>query len=145
MNDIVARFETACRECGLKLTLQRLEIFRELLVATDHPSADTVYARLRDRFPALSRDTVFRTLATLAAHGLISKVETQDSVARYEVVRQKHHHFICRQCGTIVDFLWPEMEAMLLPTEATACGCVENTSVIAHGICLSCLASRRQG
>jgi len=144
VDEILTRFETACRESGLKLTHQRFEIYKELLLATDHPSADTLFLRLKDRFPALSRDTVFRTLSTLADHGLIAKVDTLESVARYEVALRRHHHFICRRCGVIVDFVWPEIETMRLPSSVASCGQVDQTSLVAHGICEACLKSRKQ-
>ena len=38
-------FEQMCKDAGLKVTHQRLEIYRELLGALDHPSAETLYKR----------------------------------------------------------------------------------------------------
>ena len=42
----LADFENACRKIALRLTPQRLEIFRELAKATDHPSAEILHQRL---------------------------------------------------------------------------------------------------
>jgi Fur family transcriptional regulator, peroxide stress response regulator len=39
-------FEKACRAAELKVTHQRLEIYRELVQAKDHPSADILYKRI---------------------------------------------------------------------------------------------------
>lgn len=44
-------FGEACKEAGLRLTHQRLEIFRELAEATDHPSPEIIYNRLQKRLP----------------------------------------------------------------------------------------------
>ena len=77
-------FETACRESGLKVTHQRLEIFRELAAADDHPTAETLYNRLQKVMPTLSLDTVYRTLTTFEEHDLISRVQTTESHARFE-------------------------------------------------------------
>ncbi|MBC8317138.1 MAG: transcriptional repressor, partial [Desulfobulbaceae bacterium] len=55
-------FEKACRKANLKITHQRLEIFRELAKALDHPSAESLYKRLQKKLPTLSLDTVYRTL-----------------------------------------------------------------------------------
>ena len=76
-----SRFETACRKAGIKLTHQRREIYSELAASDDHPSAETLHRRLIQKIPMLSLDTVYRTLATFARHGLIHKVETAESQA----------------------------------------------------------------
>lgn len=87
-----ALLEEACKNAGLRLTHQRLEIYRELVAACDHPSAETLHQRLRKRIPTLSLDTVYRTLATLAEQGLINRVETLESQAHFEATSRRHHH-----------------------------------------------------
>ena len=46
-----------------------------------------IYQRLRERLPTISIDTIYRTLTTLASHGLISRVETAENLSRFEVTR----------------------------------------------------------
>jgi len=104
LEEQLAAFEQACRDAGLRLTHQRLEIFRELALATDHPGAELLHQRLREKIPTISLDTVYRTLATFASQGLINKVETIESQARFEVSQMQHHHLICRKCKQIMDF-----------------------------------------
>jgi Fur family transcriptional regulator, peroxide stress response regulator len=132
-------FELACRKAGLKATHQRLEIYRELLQATDHPTADTLYQRLRLKLPTLSLDTVYRTLATLANRGLISKVETAESLARFEVPRIRHHHLICRKCGEIMDFVWSLLDEAPLPGEIMSWGKIDHKSLVVYGTCNRCM------
>jgi Fur family peroxide stress response transcriptional regulator len=67
-------FDDACRKAGLRVTQQRLEIYRELMAATDHPSAESLHQRIR--MPTPSLDTVYRNFAALVRGGLINKVET---------------------------------------------------------------------
>jgi Fur family peroxide stress response transcriptional regulator len=131
-------FEQACRKVGLKLTHQRLEIFRELAVACDHPSAETLYKRLQKRMPTLSLDTVYRTLATFEKHHLITKVETVESQARFEADMDLHHHAICRQCGAITDFNWNSFDAVQLPKEISGWGRIDKKNITLHGICGKC-------
>lgn len=138
-------FEHACRTVNLKLTHQRLEIFRELAVACDHPSAETLYKRLRKMMPTLSLDTVYRTLATFEKHHLITKVETVESQARFEADMDRHHHAICRQCGAITDFSWSSFDAVRLPKEISGWGRVDKKNITLHGICGKCATASRQG
>ena len=135
----MAAFEEACREKGLRRTPQRLEIFRELAFSGDHPTAETLYQRLRGRMPGLSLDTVYRTLGTLARHGLIHRVDTAESQARYEVADTQHHHLICDRCGSISDFAWVETDAAALPSEVEAWGSAHRKVVVVYGTCRACL------
>lgn len=107
----------SCRKAGLKLTQQRLEIFRELAEAGDHPTAETLHRRLLSRLPSLSLDTVYRTLATFEQYGLISRIDSVESQARFEMAAQGHHHVVCRMCGKITDFQWHRFDETSLPPE----------------------------
>lgn len=133
-------FEETCRKAGLRLTPQRFEIYRELAVAVDHPSAETLHARLLEKMPTLSLDTVYRTLGTLAEYGLINRVVTVESQARFEVTRLLHHHLICKKCKQIVDFKWQFIDQVELPAAVDGWGRVEQKSMVAYGVCKDCLA-----
>ena len=134
----LSSFETACRSAGLKLTHQRQEIYFELANAIDHPSAETLHQRLLKRIPTLSLDTVYRTLATFNLHGLIQKVDTVESQARFEVTYKRHHHLVCRECREIIDFHWPRIDAAALPDEIKSWGKVDSKNVVVYGVCNKC-------
>jgi Fur family peroxide stress response transcriptional regulator len=131
-------FEQICKDAGLKVTHQRLEIYRELLGAHDHPSAENIYKRLEKRLPSLSLDTVYRALATFEKLKLVHRIETSESQARFEATNQHHHHFLCGTCGQIYDFPWQSFDAMHLPPELVTIGVVDSASVVVHGICTIC-------
>ncbi|MGV8075147.1 MAG: Fur family transcriptional regulator [Syntrophobacteraceae bacterium] len=132
-------FETACRNVGLKVTHQRQEIYRELLAATDHPTAEALHQRLRTKLTTISLDTVYRNLAVLVEHGLVNKVETPESLSRFEVAVSRHHHLICRKCGDIVDFTWSLIDEVVLPDEIGSWGMIDQKNVVVYGICKKCL------
>ncbi|MCK5913621.1 MAG: transcriptional repressor [Desulfuromusa sp.] len=132
-------FVEVCREKNLRLTPQRLEIFKALMQATDHPTAEILHQRLILRMPTLSLDTVYRTLGTFVNLGLASKVETSESQAHFEVSQMRHHHLICRKCHNIVDFQWQYMDEAILPEEVFSWGQIEHKSIIVYGLCHKCL------
>ncbi len=134
----LASLKDKCQEKGLKLTHQRMEIFRELASATDHPSAETLYARLNTKLPTLSLDTIYRTLATFEEHGLAARVDTVESQARYEAELDQHHHAICSECGQITDFNWGALDKMQMPAEIAGWGRIDNQQVTLHGVCGKC-------
>lgn len=144
LQEKIAVFERACRTAGLKVTHQRLEIYRELLLATDHPTAETLHQRLHGKLPGLSLDTVYRTLATLAGCGLIRRVETAESLSRFEAACSLHHHLICRRCGTISDFTWPVLDDISLPEGIGDWGKIDSRNVVIYGTCSQCLGQLSQ-
>jgi Fur family peroxide stress response transcriptional regulator len=138
----IQQFEQICKDAGLKVTHQRLEVYRELLKAHDHPSAETLFKRLEERLSTLSLDTVYRTLATFEKLGLVHRLETVESQARYEALITPHHHFVCDTCNQVVDFFWPSFESIDLPPDLTRIGTVDRTSVVVHGTCAACVQVR---
>ena len=132
-------FVEACREKDLRVTPQRLEIFKELVQATDHPTAEILHQRLIQGMPTLSLDTVYRTLGTFANLGLVNKVETSESQAHFEVSHVQHHHLICRKCKEIIDFKWNYIDNAALPEEVKCWGKIERKNIVVYGTCHKCL------
>lgn len=64
---------------------------------------DEIHVRGRERYPALSRPTVYRTLELLTALNLIRPIRLSDGRARYVVVADGHHHLVCTGCGSVVE------------------------------------------
>ncbi|MEW6427905.1 MAG: Fur family transcriptional regulator [Thermodesulfobacteriota bacterium] len=137
-NRRLQEFEEVCRKEGLKITHQRLEVFKELLGSLDHPSVERLHRRLQRKLPTISLDTVYRTLTTLERHGLITRVQTEESQARFEGRIDNHHHVICKKCGRITDFHWGVLDAATLPDEIAAWGRIERKNITLHGLCQEC-------
>lgn len=133
-------FSVACRKAGLKLTHQRYKIYMELLQSTDHPAAEALHKRLLVKIPSISLDTVYRTLATFEQHGLISRVQTVESLARFEARLRHHHHLICSVCNEIMDFQWEGFDQSPLPEGLQEWGNVSNKQAVVYGICSKCLS-----
>ena len=137
-------FEDACRGAGLKLTHQRLEIYRELAMSKDHPSAETLHKRLKKKLPTISLDTIYRTLSTFEEKNLIKRVQTVESQARFEAQMNQHHHLICDKCKQIIDFQWTGFDDVDLPDEIAQIGQIRNKNVILLGTCRNCLEKQKK-
>lgn len=135
---LMKHFTQACRAAGLKITHQRTEIYRQLLLVADHPSAETLHKRLLPMLPTISLDTVYRTLATLEQHGLVSRIQTAESQARFEAAHEPHHHLICSRCKRVLDFHWPAVDGIDLPPAAKQWGQVDSKTIVIYGICSNC-------
>ena len=133
-----------CRDTGLKLTHQRLEIFRELAATEDHPSAEVIHQRVQARMPSISLDTVYRTLSTFELHGLIAKVCVFEDRARFCGDSTPHHHLFCARCKEIIDLDWHNLDQIELPPETEEWGQVKVKRVILEGICSRCLQEEEE-
>lgn len=134
----MARFESICRQEGIKLTHQRIEIFREVAQTCDHPDAEMIYSRVRRRMPTVSLDTVYRTLWMLEDLGLITTLGTNRDRTRFDANLENHHHFVCRLCGYTRDFYSDELDSVQLPPSLQSLGSIEGTHVEVLGICRKC-------
>src|SRR5512146_936609 len=105
-------FHQHLRGIGLKRTSQRDTILRAFLSSRSHLTTDELYRRVRRQDPRIGFTTVYRTLKLLAECGLAGEVAFHDGIARYEhqYNRRSHHHMVCTECGTSVEFFSPEVD-----------------------------------
>ena len=139
------RFKAACRKAGVKLTHQRLEIFREIGGSTEHPDAETVFRGVRARVPTVSLDTVYRTLWLLDGLGLITTFGPRRESVRFDPNLEHHHHYICVQCGLAKDFESAELNALAIPASVKKFGSVMATHVEVRGLCAACTKKTASG
>ena len=132
------RFRTASRETGVKLTHQRLEIFREVASSLDHPDAETVFRAVRKRMPTVSLDTVYRTLWLLNDLGLVTTLGPRRDSVRFDANLEHHHHYVCVRCGLARDFESAELNTLCIPDTVKGLGTVVATHVEVRGICEGC-------
>jgi len=131
-------FEQVCRGAGVKLTHQRMEIFREVAESGEHPDAETVFQGVRERIPSLSLDTVYRALWLLSDLGLITTLGPPRERTRFDANLDQHHHFVCSRCGLTRDFYSDDFNDLRLPSSLKDLGQIETTHVEARGICRAC-------
>jgi Fur family peroxide stress response transcriptional regulator len=136
----LARFREAARESGLKLTHQRLEIFREVASTEEHPDAETVFRGVRERIPTISLDTVYRTLWLLEDLGVISALGPRRERVRFDANPRSHHHFVCESCGLVRDIESKELDSLTAPSEINGLASVSRVCVEIRGLCESCAA-----
>jgi Fur family peroxide stress response transcriptional regulator len=134
----VTHLRDKCREHGLRVTPQKVMIYKELLKSLDHPSPEQIFKRLKRAFPELSFDTVYRTLSTFDEIGLVDLVEGYGTARRFDPKLEKHHHFRCRKCGTIIDFTSDHYDAIAIPNDISKECEVLNLRVTIEGFCKKC-------
>ena len=88
---------------GLKVTPQRVAIYKALAETTCHPTASDLYHQVARDYPMISPNTVYYTLSTLREAGMVKEVNYWHDQARFDANVTPHHHLICLGCRAIVD------------------------------------------
>ena len=130
--------EVVAREAGLKITHQRLEIFRELAGTEEHPDAETIFRAVQLRMPTVSLDTVYRTLWMLHDLGLVTTLGPRGDGVRFDANLDRHHHFSCVRCGLVRDFESAELDGLRVPDSVKRLGAVVDAHVEVRGLCAAC-------
>lgn len=132
-------FKAASVQGGVKLTHQRLEIFREVASSLEHPDAELVFRAVQKRMPTVSLDTVYRTLWTLTELGVISALGPRHESVRFDANLDRHHHYVCTRCGLTRDFDSEPLDAIAIPESVKRLGSIVATHVEVRGICRRCV------
>lgn len=131
-------FESRCREIGLKVTPQRVAIYRELLRTNEHPSAEMLHRKVRRLLPTISLDTVNRTLLTLAEIGAAFVVEGTGDPKRFDGELESHQHFRCVKCKRIIDFRHKPFNDIPVPKTLSRRFTILRKTVYFEGMCDLC-------
>jgi Fur family peroxide stress response transcriptional regulator len=134
----IQEFVQICREHQLKVTPQRVAIYKELVDSKSHPTADAVYQILKREYPGISFDTVNRTLLTFAEIGIVAIVEIFGGAKRFDPQVANHHHLHCTRCGKIIDFYSRIYDDLDIPEEVSEQFKVIDKRVVLKGICNEC-------
>ena len=127
-----------CRKAGLKITPQRMAVYKVLIESKQHPSAEVVFRKVRGVIPNISLDTVNRTLLTLAEIGAASIVEGTGDVKRFDGRLETHQHFKCIKCKRIIDFHYKPFDNISVPKNISSTFTVLRKTVYLEGICDLC-------
>ncbi len=134
----LAEAAEACRRHGIKATHQRMEILRELAGTDEHPDAETVYKAVLKRVPAISLDTVYRTLKLFEEKGVIVRMGAMKERARFDANTSRHHHFVCTRCGLVRDLYEEAFNRLNVSVKLPEMGCVDSVYVELRGRCRTC-------
>ncbi len=131
----IEEFKKKSRNLGLKVTPQRIAVYRAILSRRDHPSAEELYEELKGKIEGISLTTVYRTLSSLERVGLVQRVPTLKDKVRYDARVEPHSHFICLNCGRIYDIdVLPNVDE----ERVKPIGKPLNCTAVCYGICREC-------
>lgn len=108
-----------------------------------HPSAEWVYNQLKPRIPDLSLATVYRNLSLFKQEGTITSLGVVQGLERFDGNTEPHVHFICTQCGRVLDLPGLHIPGELKSGAAReVCGTVTSVLLCFEGLCQACAEAR---
>lgn len=128
---------------SLKHSKQRDSIKEFLAARKDHPTADTVYINVRQSFPNISLGTVYRNLTLLADIGEIARFRVGDSVDHFDYDTTPHYHFICSECGVVLDLDMMVMNQITEAARENFDGEIEGQVTWFYGRCSNCTKKQK--
>ena len=137
-DDKIQKLKDICVQKGMRVTPQRIEIYKYVANSCEHPSAEIVFEAIKKKMPNVSIDTVYRTLTSLEELGLIFRVDNQLPKARFDADLTPHHHFLCTKCNEVFD-IFPENYNIEIPPEANEIGVIKDANLQIRGVCKKCL------
>jgi Fur family ferric uptake transcriptional regulator len=139
-----AQWSQELRGNGRRVTRQRLAVLAAV-ERSPHATADDAAAAVRAELPHIAVQSVYVILADLTELGLLRRIETPHSPARYETrVGDNHHHAVCTGCGRIEDVDCAVGHAPCLTPQlgpGSAGMTIQIADVLYRGLCADCRAA----
>ncbi len=127
----------------LKITPQRLGIFKILEGNTTHPSAESIYSEIQEVYPTISFTTVYKTLEVLESLGEILKITIDAGRKYFDPNTITHHHIICSRCNMIAD-VNEGLEELTLPNEILDKFTPSSYHISFYGMCKECIRDKNE-
>lgn len=119
----------------MRYSRQRELIEKIIKCRKDHPTADMIYDTAREIDSTISLGTVYRNLKLLVDENKIITLETTDKRLHYDGDTSNHSHFICLECGKIIDLFFEFAPPAFLENAGHT---VTSEKRFYYGVCKEC-------
>ena len=142
---IQARYEAmlqALRRANYRITPQRMAVCQFLAETRSHPTPSEIYHAVKERFPTISRATVYNTVAVLKELGEIIELPAGGGAGvRYETDIAPHVNLTCLRCGRIYDVALDDLDDILHEIDDRTRFKVTSFHIEGYGVCPDCQES----
>ncbi|MEM9554625.1 MAG: Fur family transcriptional regulator [Acidobacteriota bacterium] len=136
------QFLDVLRRNGHRVTPERLRLFREIYARHEHIDADELLTSMQERGLKISRATLYRNLDLMARYGFVEKRRMGGNRYLFEHVHagMRHDHLVCGNCGKVVEFVSPGIEAMQREICRAHGFDPDHHTLQIHSLCADCAA-----
>jgi len=106
-----------------------------------HATAEQVYDHIAQKYPTISKATVYRNLNQMAESGVLINIGNFHGSSRYDYNCCEHSHFICEECGRVYDV---DIDFSDIYDKAGTTGEYEisGCSISFSGLCRNCITKK---
>ncbi|MFD0869072.1 Zinc-specific metallo-regulatory protein [Chlamydia abortus] len=136
-NQTVQTMLDAMSKKGWRITDQRRRLAELFSTTDEYLSPKDVYEYMRQKYPSVSFDTIYRNLRLLSEMGILEQFYFLDSGLKFKAncSTHHHHHLICVNCEKTVTFDYcPMWHVSGLPEQFD----ILNHRFEIYGICNEC-------
>lgn len=118
-----------------RMTTQKRIVYQSL-EELGHASVELLIEYIRNLHKKISLATIYRNIHALLAEQKIRIVKMRD-IDVLETVKEDHAHFICEQCGCIVDVELDKKKIVSKVSKASI-HYIKNCDIAFYGLCQNC-------
>ena len=119
------------------------ELVEHIFARHKHFDTNELIDDLKAAGRSVSRATVYRTLKLLVDASLLRRIEVGPrTVFDHDYGYPAHDHLICNECGTMIEFQDPKLDAALQEVAGEREFQAEGRSLVIRGICGDCNKAR---
>ncbi len=140
-----ARYRDFLAKNRLFFTRARALILEAVLQRSDHFSVDDLLFEMQQLGMRVSRATLYRSLAQMAAAGVLSEVDLGRGQIHYETVdHPDHEHLICRSCNRVFETESEELTEAIRKLSEREGFTPSSIKLQIFGICQECGSSKQK-
>ena len=106
-----------------------------------HATMEQVIENVHDVDSSISKSTIYRNVNVLLTENVIKKFK-MNQVEVYETIKEKHYHFMCKECGHITDLNAKELDEGFGNLKEVEGNKIEEVEIYFSGICKDCLEKK---
>jgi Fur family ferric uptake transcriptional regulator len=133
----------ASRPRPQRYTGQQRDLVRYIFAQHNHFDAEQLIDDMKRAGLRVSRATVYRTLAKLVDAGMLRRIDVGPrTVYEHDYGYPEHEHLYCQQCGQMIEFQTPAIEAVIRDVCQQNGFQTSGHSFVIRGVCAACNRAR---
>lgn len=141
--ETLAKYIELLKDKDVRMTSQRKAILENLLDGNKHPTVNEIYDDLKEDFPSMSVATIYNNLKFFKEANIVKELPFGDGSSRFDLTTIDHFHTICKRCGKIEDFHFPDLVESEELAQAISTFKAEDYRFEILGLCEECQKALR--
>ena len=138
MQEALKAFKQYLVQNNLRLTQQRILIFKIFMSEEERISPEELLSEAQDVDTTISRSTVYRTVKHLHGAGIARCIHEGDGVTYYEPMGDQSCQMICERCGRSIPVKNPYYECLQQETARQQGFTLYRYTSVLYGLCSDC-------